>query len=88
MKVLLLFHGLGTVQGALLAAVVTGVGGCLSTVSTWVVEVSVSARERGGGEVCASMWQGRGCEPGVRQALQQLTAIIHARHFVSSCICT
>lgn len=41
MKVLLLFHSLDTAQGALLAAVITGVGGCLSTVSTWVVEVGV-----------------------------------------------
>jgi fluoride ion exporter CrcB/FEX len=31
---------LGTLQAAVVSAVVTGVGGCLSTVSTWVVEVS------------------------------------------------
>lgn len=40
MKVVPVWHPLDTVSTAVLAGVVGGVGGCLSTVSTWVVEVS------------------------------------------------
>jgi fluoride ion exporter CrcB/FEX len=41
MKALLVRHAMGdAVSPAVLAGVVGGVGGCLSTVSTWVVEVS------------------------------------------------
>ena len=40
MKVVLVLHPVDSVSAAVLAGVVGGVGGCLSTVSTWVVEVS------------------------------------------------
>ena len=43
MKVIPVRHPLDSVSAAVLAGVVGGVGGCLSTVSTWVVEVSGTA---------------------------------------------
>jgi fluoride ion exporter CrcB/FEX len=36
---------------AVLAGVISGFGGCLSTVSTWVVEVGVGEQEEGAGRV-------------------------------------
>lgn len=39
MKVVPVLHPLDRTSAAVLAGVVGGVGGCLSTVSTWVVEV-------------------------------------------------